>query len=84
MRCIHCEKPIKPTQNTFEYATSRMIAHLDCVSLVNYADMDALLVADAAARVAERHSNTRRVYTSPTGRTASAPAIQNVPMRRGR
>ena len=64
MRCIHCEKPIKPAHTTFEYAESRMIAHLDCVSLVNHQEMDRLLVAAAAARQAERSSNTRRVYST--------------------
>lgn len=79
MRCPHCEKPIKPTQNTFEYPKSRVIAHLDCVSLKSYARTDILLAAQQAAKATERTNPTRRVYSTDTGfadntRTGRVPA----------
>lgn len=73
MRCIHCEKPIRPNQKRFVYPQSKVEAHYSCVSQPSAAETDELLLTD-------RRSPTRRVYTTDTGRfQTKKPNLSNGP-----
>lgn len=60
MRCVHCERFLKKQHAPFVYPRSLKVAHLSCISQVNWPAMDQYLLAHPLAAIRTRPERAER------------------------